>query len=118
MKLRKTAIPLFDKLFAQYLEPLITYVRKNCPEPVMTVNNNLACSFFRVMDCYMVPYFDTELKKVNAEEVEELESMLEGIFIFAAVWSIGATTSMDGRVKFNIKIKDIMGKENKFKFPN
>lgn len=70
------------------------------------------------MDCYMVPYFDTELKKVNAEEVEELESMLEGIFIFAAVWSIGATTSMDGRVKFNIKIKDIMGKENKFKFPN
>jgi dynein heavy chain len=118
MKLRKTTIPMFDKLFERYCEPLINYVRKNCPEPVMTVNNNLACSFFRLMDCYMFPYFDTELKKVSAEEVEDLEQMLEGFFIFCSIWTIGATTNLDGRAKFNIKIRDIMGKDNKFKFPN
>ena len=115
MKLRKQSLPIVEKLFEKYLEPLISYVRKNCPEPVFTVDNNLAGSFFRLMDCYMMPYHDTELKKVTPEEVEELESYLEGIFVFVACWTVGATTNLDGRAKFNIKIKDIMGKDNKFK---
>jgi len=118
MKLRKQSLPIVEKLFEKYLEPLISYVRKNCPEPVFTVDNNLAGSFFRLMDCYMMPYHDTELKKVTPEEVEELESYLEGIFVFVACWTVGATTNLDGRAKFNIKIKDIMGKDNKFKFPS
>jgi len=118
-KLRpKTAVPLFEKLFAHYLEPIINYTRKNCPEPVMTVDNNLCNSMFRLLDCFMVPYFDTELKKVTADEVEDLEQMLEGIFVFCLVWSVGCTTTPEGRTKFNIKIRDLMGKENKYKMPN
>jgi hypothetical protein len=65
----------------------------------------------------MVPYTDTELKKVTAEEIEELENMVEGILIFCVVWSVGCTTTLEGRGKFNIKLKEIMGKDNKFKFP-
>jgi dynein heavy chain len=118
-KLRpKTAVPLFEKLFAHYLEPIINYTRKNCPEPVMTVDNNLCNSMFRLLDCFMVPYFDTELKKVTADEVEDLEQMLEGIFVFCLVWSVGCTTTPEGRTKFNIKIRDLMGKDNKYKMPN
>ena len=118
-KLRpKTAVPLFEKLFAHYLEPIINYTRKNCPEPVLTVDNNLCTSMFRLLDCFMVPYFDTELKKVTADEVEDLEQMLEGIFVFCLVWTVGCTTTPEGRTKFNIKIRDLMGKENKFKMPN
>jgi len=111
-------MPMIEKLFDKYFEPLIYYVRRNCPEPVMTVDNNLAGSFFRLMDCYIVPYHDTELKKVTAEEVEELESFFEGIYIFCLCWTLGATTNLEGRAKFNIKIKDFMGKDNKFKFPS
>jgi len=33
------------------------------------------------------------------------------------VWSVGCTTNLDGRVKFNNKLREIMGKENKFKLP-
>jgi dynein heavy chain len=117
MKLRKTTIPIIEKLFEKYFEPLIKYVRKNCPEPVMTVNNNLACSFFRLMDCFLVPFHDTELKKVTPEEVEVFEGFVEGLFIFVLTWTIGATTNLEGRAKFNIKIKEIMGKDNKFKHP-
>jgi dynein heavy chain len=73
---------------------------------------------FRLLDCFMVPYFDTELKKVTADEVEDLEQMLEGIFVFCLVWTVGCTTTPEGRTKFNIKIRDLMGKENKFKMPN
>lgn len=109
---------MIEKLFEKYLEPMITFVRKTCAEPVITVDNNLAASMFRLMDCYMEPYRDTELKKCSAEEVEDLEQMIEAIFIFTIVWSVGCTTNLEGRAKFNNKIKEIMGKDNKFKFPN
>jgi dynein heavy chain len=118
MKLRKQTLPMIDKLFEKYCEPMINFTRKNCPEPVMTVDNNLAQSMFRVLDCFLVPYHDTELKKVTAEEVEDLESMIEAFFVFAAVWSVGCTTTLEGRAKFNNKIKEIMGKDCKYKFPN
>ena len=52
---------------------MVIFCRKNCSEAVLTVDNNLVCSMFRLMDCYMVPYFDTELKKVIPDEVEQLE---------------------------------------------
>jgi dynein heavy chain len=118
MKMKKTTIPMIEKLFERYVEPLIIYVRKNCHEPVFTVDNNLACSFFRLLDCYMVPYFDTEMNKVTAEEIDDFEQTIEGIFIFCATWTIGATTNLEGRAKFNIKIRDIMGKDSKFKHPS
>lgn len=116
-KLRKQTIPVIEKLFEKYLEPILAYARKYCPEPVLTVDNNLAGSMFRLLDCFMEPYYPTELKKITPEEIEDLETMLEGIFIFCLVWSIGCTTTLDGRSKFNSKLKEIMGKENKFKFP-
>ena len=117
LKLRKQTLPLIDKLFEKYLEFMVAFVRKSCPEPVITVDNNLVQSFMRLMDCYLVPYIDTELKKVTVEEVEELESMIEGIFVFCLVWSLGCTTTLDGRAKFNSKLKEVMGKDNKYKFP-
>ena len=117
-KLRKQTMPIFEKLFAHYLEPIINYARKYCPEPVLTVDNNLCQSMFRLFDCFMFPYYDTELKKVVADEVEDLEQMIEGIFVFCCVWSVGCTTTPEGRTKFNIKIRDLMGKDNKYKFPS
>jgi dynein heavy chain len=117
-KLRKTATPMLEKLFEKYIEVLLTFIRKNCPEPVPTVNNNLVQSMMRVMDCFLQPYFDTELKKVSPEEIEDLESMMEALFCFSLVWSLGCTTNIEGRGKFNIKLKELMGKDNKHKFPS
>jgi hypothetical protein len=33
----------------------------------------LCQSMHRLLDCFLVPYIDTELKKVLPEEVEDLE---------------------------------------------
>ncbi len=48
-------------------------MRRNCSEPVPTVNNNIAQSLMRILDCYFADYFDTEIRKVAPEEVEDLE---------------------------------------------
>ena len=69
----KSTIPTLNKLFDKYIEPCLRFMRRNCPEPVMSVNNNLVQSQMRLMDCFFKDYKNTDAKTVTAEEVEDLE---------------------------------------------
>ena len=96
---------------------MIKFVRKNVLEPVPTVDNNITQSLMRILDCYFADYWDNELKKVTPEEVEELETISEALFIFALIWSIGCTGTREGRENFDRKIREMMGSDHKFAFP-
>lgn len=72
----------------------------------------------RILDCYFADYIENELRKIQPEEVEELETMLEPLFLFALVWSIGCTTNLEGREKFDKKLRELMGNDSKYKFPS
>ena len=37
----KTTVPTLSKLFDKYIDASIRFMRKNCPEPVTSVNNNI-----------------------------------------------------------------------------
>jgi dynein heavy chain len=50
--IRKTTIPMLEKLFEKYMDPIVAFTRKQCPEPVKTVDNNLVASLMRIMDCF------------------------------------------------------------------
>ena len=116
LKSKKTFVPNLEAFFRKYLNESLRFMRKNCNEPVPTVNNNLLCSLMRLLDCYFADYVETEIKKISAEEVEDLESMCEALFVFCLVWSVGCTTDLDGREKFDRKVKELMG-ESKYAFP-
>ena len=73
LKAKKTFLPNLDNYFKKYLNEALKFMRRNCPEPVPTVNNNLAQSLMRILDCYFADYIETEVRKVAPEEVEELE---------------------------------------------
>ena len=72
----------------------------------------------RLLDCYFADYWDTEIKKISPEEVEDLETMIEPLFLFSLVWSIGCTGTLESREKFDRKLRELMGKDHKFKFPS
>ena len=60
----------------------------------------------RILECFFASYVETEIKKVTKEEVANLESMITQLFLFAIIWSIGTTTTLDGRMKFNSWIRE------------
>jgi dynein heavy chain len=62
----------------------------------------------RILDCYFADYIETEVKKVTPEDLEDLEASIEQFFIFALTWSIGCTTTLEGREKFNTKFRTLM----------
>lgn len=71
------------------------------------------------MDCFFANYQMTEVKSSwTEEEMVDLEQMLEPLLLFALTWSVGGTTTIEGQRKFDSKLKELMGRDNKFKYPN
>lgn len=53
------------------------------------------------MDCFFANYKETEIKKVNSEDIDNLEFMLESYMIFSLIWSLCCTVDYEGREKFS-----------------
>lgn len=64
-------------LFDNYLEDGCYFMRKNCSELVMSVDNNLASSMMRLLDCFMNAYKEDDVKKVTKEMIENLSSIIK-----------------------------------------
>jgi dynein heavy chain len=62
----------------------------------------------RIIDCFLANYIETEVKKVPKEEISNLETMITQIFMFSVFWSIGTTTTLEGRAKFDKWIREKM----------
>jgi dynein heavy chain len=88
------------------------FLRRNLHEIVRTVDNNITQSCMRLMDCYLAKYHETEIKKINAEQIENLAAIIKPIFMFCFMWSVGGTTDLNGRKRFDAWIKERMAKHN------
>lgn len=80
-----------------------------------SVDNNIVQSLMRILDCYFAEYHESELTKITPEMIEEFEPSVEPLFVFALTWSIGATSTLEGREKFSQKLRTIM--TDKVNFP-
>jgi dynein heavy chain len=112
IKENKNIVNRLQTLYDQFLNETCYYVRKFLPEPVKTVDNNITQSSMRILECFFAMYVETEIKKVTKDEINNLESMITQLFMFAIIWSIGTTITLDGRVKFNAWIRNKMQEMN------
>lgn len=107
-KFAKNLLPTLYTYFTKYLEEMLKFMRKKCIEPVVTVDNNLVQSLMRILDCYFAPFIETEANKVIADDVIDFEQSIEHLFVFALTWSVGCTTNLEGRQKFDQKFRSII----------
>ncbi|KAL0050690.1 hypothetical protein WJX82_005287 [Trebouxia sp. C0006] len=96
-------------LFEWLVDPCIAFVRRNCRELVTTADINLPVSlmslFSSLLDCFK-PNAAGEPPVLPAEPTK----LLEGLFIFSLIWSIGATTETAGRTLFNHFLRKLLRK--------
>jgi dynein heavy chain len=60
----------------------------------------------------LAKYYESEIKKVPNEQIETLAGQIKHIFMFCFLWSIGGTTDLVGRKRFDTWIKEKMVKHN------
>lgn len=70
-------VSTLQKMFDDMMEEGAYFVRKNCPEIVTTVANNLCLSCLRLLDCFMGDYIETETKKVTPDHIDALASTVK-----------------------------------------
>ena len=57
------------------------------------------------------------MKKVSDEDLQTLENAVDKMFHWALVWSVGCTTDLLGRNKFNTFLKELNAKKLVKVFP-
>jgi dynein heavy chain, axonemal len=89
-------------LFDMYLQPSIFFLRSYLKELAPSVDNNLAESLMRILDCYLAPYIVKDGEDpVSDLMIADLTTSIEPLFLFALTWSVGGTTNSDGRAMFD-----------------
>ncbi|RMX38335.1 hypothetical protein pdam_00005508 [Pocillopora damicornis] len=91
-------------LFLWALPACISFVRKNCKEPVSMQDSNLAHSLMNLVEILM--------KDIPEEDNKYAKSWLISSFLFSMVWSVGACVDTDSRAKFDVYLKDLMAGKN------
>ncbi|GBN08345.1 Dynein heavy chain 12, axonemal [Araneus ventricosus] len=82
------------------------FVRKNCKELVSTSDSHLVDSFLRLVEIIMNEACADEEALNNADR-KVLKCWIIGAFMFATVWSVGATCDEAGREKFSNFLKEL-----------
>ncbi|XP_022423000.1 dynein heavy chain 7, axonemal [Delphinapterus leucas] len=95
-------IGLFDRMVPISVE----FIRKHTKELSPTSDTNLVRSLMNLIDCFMNDFADEV--KVGERNDRETYSLLEGIFLFSLIWSIGASCKDDDRLKFNKILRELM----------
>ncbi|XP_073074509.1 dynein axonemal heavy chain 7 isoform X1 [Manis javanica] len=95
-------IGLFDRMVPVSVE----FIRKHTKELSPTSDTNLVRSLMNLIDCFMDNFADEV--KVKDRNDRETYSLLEGIFLFSLIWSVGASCKDDDRLKFNEILRELM----------
>jgi dynein heavy chain len=96
-----THTAFITSLFDWLMPPMLYFVDKFCIKPVPVTFMELGMSCIRLLDCLL----DCGQLGSNVEKA------IEGFFIMALVWSVGACVNPEGRVKFNEYLRTVLSGE-------
>ncbi|XP_054578836.1 dynein axonemal heavy chain 7 [Eptesicus fuscus] len=104
--LNSTQKEFLMSLFDRMVPVSVEFIRKHTKELSPTSDTNLVRSLMNLIDCFMDEFADEV--KVRERNDREAYSLLEGIFLFSLIWSVGASCRDDDRLKFNKILRELM----------
>ncbi|KAF7249782.1 Dynein heavy chain 1, axonemal [Varanus komodoensis] len=101
-----------ESLFSRFLEESIRFVRSSVKEIIASTDTNLTRSLLKLLDCFFQPFIPIEgMKRIPPEKTARIGELIESWFIFALIWSVGATGEARSRVSFSNWLRKKMSDE-------
>ncbi|ELK12135.1 Dynein heavy chain 3, axonemal [Pteropus alecto] len=102
---------LVSDMFMWLVQPSLEFIRLQCKFVVQTSPTHLAFSMMRLYSCLL-----DEIREIKEDESESLEGLtsqqiflwLQGLFLFALVWTVASTINSDGRKKFDLFFRNLI----------
>ncbi|MED6291229.1 Dynein heavy chain 3, axonemal, partial [Characodon lateralis] len=101
-------IELIMDLFDWLVQPCLDFIDKECHFMVPTSPIHLAYSLMRLYTCLMDEVTASETNDAMNMSNEQITIWLQGLFLFALVWSLGGTITGDSRKKFDIFFRNMV----------
>ncbi|NXE09964.1 DYH1 protein, partial [Lophotis ruficrista] len=99
-------------LFRKFLKEAIGFVRTSVKEIIASTDSNLTRSLLMLLECLFQPFIPIEgIRMIPQEKSARIKELIEPWFIFALIWSVGATGDSQGRVAFSLWLREKMAKE-------
>ncbi|KAG7264995.1 hypothetical protein CRUP_017155 [Coryphaenoides rupestris] len=92
---------LVKDLFDWLLQPCLDFVARDCRFLVQTSPIHLAHSLMRLYTCLLDEIVASGEGGAEGGASQQTAMWLQGLFLFAVVWSVGGTISGDSRKKFD-----------------
>uniref|UniRef100_A0A8B9M6P2 Dynein axonemal heavy chain 1 n=1 Tax=Accipiter nisus TaxID=211598 RepID=A0A8B9M6P2_9AVES len=99
-------------LFKRFLKEAIGFVRRFVKEIIASTDSNLTRSLLMLLECLFQPFIPIEgIRMIPEEKTAHIRELIEPWFIFALIWSVGATGDSQGRMAFSLWLREKMAKE-------
>jgi dynein heavy chain len=91
------------KYFDLYIPGVLPFLRRNCVEPLPTINNCLVEALLNMLDTFLAEYYEVDdgREKKSPEQVDAFRAQLEAVFIFCLIWSMCCTVNRASRKAFD-----------------
>ncbi|XP_071611851.1 dynein axonemal heavy chain 1 [Heliangelus exortis] len=101
-----------SSLFKRFLKEAIGFVRRFVKEIIASTDSNLTRSLIVLLECLFQPFVPAEGKrKIPQEKLDRIGELIEPWFMFALIWSVGATGDTQDRWAFSNWLREKMAKE-------
>uniref|UniRef100_H2Z3M7 Dynein axonemal heavy chain 7 n=1 Tax=Ciona savignyi TaxID=51511 RepID=H2Z3M7_CIOSA len=109
---------LIESLFETFVEPTVRFVKKKCKEVMPYQESNLIRSMMYLFELLLHDAATFIYIKILIFSFVYVSGLLQSIFLFSVVWSVGAVVDLDGRHKFSDFIRTMQsGKDEEHPLP-
>ncbi|KAM7373014.1 hypothetical protein PAMP_007900 [Pampus punctatissimus] len=111
---RELIVDLFDWL----VQPCLDFIDKECRFVVQSSPIHLAFSLMKLYTCLIDEITASVTSGEQNMSSQQITMWLQGLFLFAAVWTLGGTITGDSRKKFDVFYRNlIMGMDDEYPRP-